>query len=342
VAYLTGFPTYSLTQQASTMLIYIGVTGMISLALFLMLGFVGMTGMLWFNKVVYSSIITDGHIPSTQVLQSGNTQQGVSPYIKNLIFAALCLTTLLIPAFYYPSQLEDYTVYFPSYSNDITYDPPPYDHVDELDQPLNDELKDGIEGIKEHDIAEVERRMLLEDPNIDDLFEESGLSSEKTQLTSTPFRCGTHLLHTFEHDSYKFIIFGTLLWIVMIAFSIVRKRQSARAGGKIYNSNQAKVHKTLTERRRQLRDILSDPVLLNDMQYRYGDLTALICLVEEWKKNGFQVDKKNDCIKNGRSVVVPWIRYMNILLILSVFVSYICLYGHLLVSKWFSFLSSCT
>jgi len=328
---------------ASPILIYIGVTGMISLALFLMLGFVGMTGMLWFNKVVYSSIITDGgNIPSTQVLQSGNTQQGDSPYIKNLIFAALCLTTLLIPAFYYPSQLEDYTVYFPSYSNDITYDPPPYDHVDELDQPLNDKLKDGIEGIKEHDIAEVERRLLLEDPNIDDLFEESGLSSEKTQLTSMPFRCGTTLLRTFEHDSYKVIVFGTLLWIGMIAFSIVRKRRSARAGGKIYNSNQAKVHKTLTERRRQLRDILSDPVLLNDMQYRYGDLTALICLVEEWKKNGFQVDKKNDCIKNGRSVVVPWIRYMNILLILSVFVSYICLYGHLLVSKRFSFVSSCT
>ena len=175
--------------------------------------------------------------------------------------------------------------------------------------------------------------MLDEATNNDDLFEESGLSSEKTQLTSMPFRCGTNLLHTFEHDSYKFIIFGTLFWIGIIAFSIVRKRQSARAGGKIYNSNQAKVHKTLTERRRQLRDILSDPVLLNDMQYRYGDLTALICLVEEWKKNGFQVDKKNDCIKNGRSVVVPWIRYMNILLILSVFVSYTCLHGHLLVSR---------
>ena len=299
-----------------------------------MLGFVGMTGMLWFNKVMYSSIITDGgNIPSTQVLQSGNTQQVESnSYIKNLIFAALCLTMLLLPAFYYPSQ-------YPSYSQHITYDPPSYDHMDEIDQPLNDELndtpatRDGIMGIEEdRDIAEVERRRLLDEETNNDDLEESGLSSEKTQLTSVPFRCGTHLLRIFEHDSYMTIIFGCLLWIGIIAFSIVRKRASAQAGGKIYSSNQAKVHKTLTERRRQLRDILSDPVLLNDMQYRYGDLTALICLVEEWKKNGFEVDKKDDCIKNGRSVVVPWIRYMNVLLILSVFVSYICLHGHLLVS----------
>ena len=331
---------------ASPILIYVGVTGITSLALFLMLGFVGMTGMLWFNKVMYSSIITDGgNIPSTQVLQSRNTQQvETNSYIKNIIFAALCLATLLIPAFYYPSQ-------YPSYSQDITYNPPSYDHADELDEmagDLNDELndtpatRDGIEGIEDHDIAEVERRMLLEDPNIDDLFEESGLSSEKAHITDMPFRCGTNLLRIFEHDSYMTIMFGCLLWIGIIAFSIVRKRASAQAGGKIYSSNQAKVHKTLTERRRQLRDILNDPVLLQDMQYRYGDLTALICLVEEWKKNGFQVDKKNDCIKNGKSVVVPWIRYMNILLILSVFVSYICLHGHLLVSIWFSFVSSCT
>jgi len=96
-----------LELSGDPILIYVSVTGIISLALFLMLGVVGITGMLWFNKVMYSSIITDGgNIPSTQVLQSGTQQVDNNSYIKNIIFAAPCLTTLLIPAFYYPSQLS--------------------------------------------------------------------------------------------------------------------------------------------------------------------------------------------------------------------------------------------
>mmetsp|Transcript_44402 Transcript_44402/g.93237 ORF Transcript_44402/g.93237 Transcript_44402/m.93237 type:complete len:169 (-) Transcript_44402:299-805(-) len=101
------------------------------------------------------------------------------------------------------------------------------------------------------------------------------------------------------------------IWAMVIALTVVNKRRSALPGGKIYLYNQRQVNSILLERQRKLRDILQDPFLLFNMKHRYGDLSSLLDVVQEWQTFGFQ-QKKSDCVRVNQKVVVPWIRNVNI------------------------------
>ena len=151
-----------------------------------------------------------------------------------------------------------------------------------------------------------------------------------TALYSPVFYQPSHIHAEDEDDMYRFgiasyvltsydahvIVITFLFWTAVTAFTLVIKRQSSKPGGWLYRYNQGKVRTILSHRRRQLRDILQDPVLLVDMKSRYGDLTSLLSVVEEWQTFGFN-ERKEECVNTRLGMVVPWIRSCNIILYLT-------------------------
>jgi len=119
------------------------------------------------------------------------------------------------------------------------------------------------------------------------------------------------LLFVVENYKARAIVMVASIWAMVIALTVVNKRRSALPGGKIYLYNQRQVNSILLERQRKLRDILQDPFLLFNMKHRYGDLSSLLDVVQEWQTFGFQ-QKKSDCVRVNQKVVVPWIRNVNI------------------------------
>lgn len=118
-----------------------------------------------------------------------------------------------------------------------------------------------------------------------------------------------------------------LIFACLVITSVIIKRVSAATpGGRIYKYNQQKVHKILSDRRRRLRDLLNDPLLVRDMESRYGDLTSLRESVRQWEDDGFALQKKDDDVgvKVGGKLVVPWIKTMNIWLCIIFFVTFYC------------------
>ena len=69
--------------------------------------------------------------------------------------------------------------------------------------------------------------------------------------------------------------------------------------------------------------MLNDPVLVRDMERRYGDISSLRESVKQWEVDGFALQKKeeNDFIKVGPKLVVPWIKTANIWLLMILFVT---------------------
>ena len=122
---------------------------------------------------------------------------------------------------------------------------------------------------------------------------------------------------------------ASCVFLFVIVCSVVLKRQSAKPGGHIYQYNQIKVHKILTDKRHRLRDMLNDPVLVKDMERRYGDITSLRDVVHQWETDGFTLQKKesDDCIKVRGIVYVPWIRIANTCLVLTTLMTLYCNFG---------------
>jgi len=117
--------------------------------------------------------------------------------------------------------------------------------------------------------------------------------------------------------------------VLLLVLSVVAKRKSARPGGCIHRYNRRHVRDALSRKRRRLRDMLNDPLLVRDMEARYGDLTSLRESVRQWECDGFALQKKEeaeDCIKANGAYVVPWIRIMNgwlvVLASLTMYLSY--------------------
>mmetsp|Transcript_1501 Transcript_1501/g.2731 ORF Transcript_1501/g.2731 Transcript_1501/m.2731 type:complete len:166 (-) Transcript_1501:63-560(-) len=119
-------------------------------------------------------------------------------------------------------------------------------------------------------------------------------------MVPTPFLYGVMC------SSPAYITNMLFFFAVTIAFSVIMKRRSARPGGRIYQYNQSKVHKLLSDRKRRLRDMLNDPVLERDMKRQYGDLSSLRESVAQWELDDFALQKKedDDCVKVGGILVV--------------------------------------
>ncbi|KAL7547066.1 hypothetical protein ACHAWF_010389 [Thalassiosira exigua] len=120
-------------------------------------------------------------------------------------------------------------------------------------------------------------------------------------------------------------------YAVPIALSVIFKRRSAKPGGTIHRCNQRRANELRSDRRRRLRDMLSDPVLVRDLEGRYGDLTSLRESVRQWEGDGFALQKKEeeDFVKVGGDAVVPWIRIANVWLSLALSVTLYCAYNPL-------------
>lgn len=127
---------------------------------------------------------------------------------------------------------------------------------------------------------------------------------------------------THSTDQIKIFCFVAALTIIV---SVFIKRRSAQPGGRIYQYNQGKIYETISNKRRRLRDMLNDPVLVRDMERRYGDLTSLRESVQQWELDCFAVQKKecDQFLKVGGELTVPWIKSMNVSL---VFVDCLVLY----------------
>jgi len=107
--------------------------------------------------------------------------------------------------------------------------------------------------------------------------------------------------------------------------SVILKRKSAR-NGFIYTYNQRTVIKSISDKRRKLRDMLNDPMLVNDMKHRYGDLTSLRESVRQWEIDEFKLQKKeeDDILKDKGVLYVPWIFTTNMWLLMTVFGTLYC------------------
>ena len=114
-----------------------------------------------------------------------------------------------------------------------------------------------------------------------------------------------------------------LVYAIPIAISVILKRRSARPGGRLYLYNQRKVHKTLSDKRRRLRDMLNDPVLVRDMERRYGDLSSLREKVQDWESDDFQLQKE-EFVRNGSTIHLPWLREMTVFLALTLVMLLYC------------------
>jgi len=117
-----------------------------------------------------------------------------------------------------------------------------------------------------------------------------------------------------------------LLFILPITTSsVILKRRSAR-NGYIYTYNQRTVIKSISDKRRKLRDMLNDPLLVTDLEGRYGDLTSLRESVKQWEIDDFSIAKKeaDDCLKDKGMWYVPWIFTANMWLLMTVFGTLYC------------------
>ena len=137
-----------------------------------------------------------------------------------------------------------------------------------------------------------------------------------------PFLYGVMSLPASYGDMAGMMEMTTIAFAIVasaIVLSVIMKRRSAKPGGRIYQYNQRKVRKLLSDRRRRLRDMLNDPVLVRDMERRYGDISSL----RESVDDGFALQKKEDedFIKVGPKQVVPWIKTANIWLLMILFVT---------------------
>jgi len=116
------------------------------------------------------------------------------------------------------------------------------------------------------------------------------------------------------------------LFILPITISsVILKRKSSR-NGYIYTYNQRIVIKSISDKRRKLRDMLNDPMLVNDMEHRYGDLTSLRESVRQWEIDEFKLQKKeeDDILKDKGVLYVPWIFTANMWLLMIVFGTLYC------------------
>ena len=228
-----------LRLYSATWIIYLGYMGLISLGLFLMTGVVGLSASIYFNKIMFASIVSDkGFLrpaststsalvpPPTPKLQARNSHHR-SNMVKEYLATAIVLVVLFSPVVYYP------------------------DHPGDDDGYLY-QLKD---------------------------------TAEEYRRTHNSYGLVSLVLAYYETHV---LAITAMLWAIISAFTIYVKRRSAMPGGKIYKYNQRKVHQVLSERRRQLRDILRDPILLVDMQRRYGDLTSLLEIIADWEAHGYR------------------------------------------------------
>eukprot|EP01083_Nonionella_stella_P014616 41040_1 len=121
------------------------------------------------------------------------------------------------------------------------------------------------------------------------------------------------------HNTGEMVIAASVL-VMFILLSVLLKRKSARPGGRIYQYNQSRVHMFYSNKRRRLRDMLNDPILVKDMEKRYGDLSSLRESVKQWESDGFAIQKKEDdgCTNgSGGRVTVPWVETANVWLALT-------------------------
>jgi hypothetical protein len=105
-----------------------------------------------------------------------------------------------------------------------------------------------------------------------------------------------------------------LIFAVLAAFSLVAKRRSARPGGLIYEYNRGIARKHFSDRRREIRDMLNDPLLARDVERRYGDVSSLREWVERWEGDDFAPLKNeggDDSIKVGGNYLFLWITVAN-------------------------------
>lgn len=306
-----------------TAVVYLGFTGLVSLGLFLMTGFVGTSACFWFNKTIFKSIRTDSSIlhvsdsdlPPASDLESRNVNNG-SRMLKKALIAIFTLIALFSPSLFYPTH-SDLNNHYQSRWSSIG--PPKANYrkqVEIIDESDTSENKDNggvlnMDGF--HGNTSSAYKSKGEGPDV---------GTMRMVVTYTPVYDTRYILKTAS---------AALLWATIIAASVISKRRSALPGGRIYSYNQTKVHKILSERMRKLRDILEDPVLREDTKRRYGDLTSLLGLVAEWQSRGFQdVQKKNEYVKNGTKIFVPWIGNMTSWLFIITYVTHFCGFNHVL------------
>ncbi|KAL9185773.1 hypothetical protein ACHAXT_003550 [Thalassiosira profunda] len=130
-------------------------------------------------------------------------------------------------------------------------------------------------------------------------------------LCSTPLANADFVRTAYFPGTAACIISAYILaYAIPIAISVVLKRRSARPGGRLYQYNQRKVHQTISDKRRQIRDMINDPVLVRDMERRYGDLSSLREKVQDWESDDFQIEKEECAGK------ISWLREMNVSLVL--------------------------
>lgn len=284
------------SSSFSTSVLYFGVMGLLSFGLFLMSGFVGMSACLWFNRRMFASIVTG----STNANSASDSLCSTDQHAKS--------TT---------GRLEGHMPL--KAGSDV---PPTSELV--LNSALDLQTKDNQcrHMIKKaivsffllavlispmlfrpsHSLGPYRVRERQSDPILGEL--EPGWKVHKTSIA---YRFGLEIALDYLDCP---IAFAALFWMTIVTLSVVIKRRSARPGGMIYMYNQRRVHNIMSKRKRLLCAILEDPILLHDMKARYGDLTSLLCVVAKWQSHGFE-QKKDECVKTGKTVVVPWIRAMN-------------------------------
>lgn len=337
----------------SAFVIYFGFTGLASLGLFLMTGFVGISACLWFNKAMFASITTDKGISpvsasdfipiSASDLHSRNNHN-ISSMIRKALIAAFTLTALFSPALFYSSRLggdSDHQNQWHStqqmerndiadsrklpenlvHSGDDDYRPTAV-HSILLDNSGINMDHDNGEGVGNGGGFELDR--VGDNKFANREKGEMFVSAEKVHKRHTPYLYGLANLYP-TYDAYDVLEIAIVasLWAAIILLSVIVKRRSARPGGRVYLYNQSRVHKILSERRRRLNDILKDPILKDDMKRRYGDLTSLLAVVAEWQSHGFQ-QKKDECVKIGKWFFVPWIRHVNGCLFFITYMTFYC------------------
>eukprot|EP00579_Thalassiosira_antarctica_P002229 CAMPEP_0201871400 /NCGR_PEP_ID=MMETSP0902-20130614/4321_1 /ASSEMBLY_ACC=CAM_ASM_000551 /TAXON_ID=420261 /ORGANISM="Thalassiosira antarctica, Strain CCMP982" /LENGTH=951 /DNA_ID=CAMNT_0048397369 /DNA_START=166 /DNA_END=3021 /DNA_ORIENTATION=- len=324
--------------------IYFGFAGLASLGLFLMTGFVGISACLWFNKAMFASIITDRGISpvsasdflpiSASDLHSRNNHN-ISSMIRKALIAAFTLTALFSPALFSPSRSGGVSDHQNQWHNtqqmernaitDSRKLPEDLTHSGDADYRPTAVVRNNDSGINvDHDDGEgVGNDGDFELDRVGDnafAYREKGERFVSAKKVHKPL---ANLHPTYDaHDVLEIAIVASL-WAAIIVLSVIVKRRSARPGGRVYLYNQSRVHKILSERRRRLNDILKDPILKDDMKRRYGDLTSLLAVVAEWQSHGFQ-QKKDECVKIGKWVAVPWIRHVNGCLFFITYMTFYC------------------
>ena len=288
-------PTFSL----SACVVYFGFIGLASLALSLMMGVLGTWACLWFNKTMFASIMSGTPPPvcshSRSLIQGQENGHRVNSRIKKakVVFA---FVVLFSPAFYYPTHSGK--------DDNIRYQRRP-------PRPVNHDQSFALNRYEDY------------------VHREKMLALKKTHKTFSPHQFGlvTSIMTYFaEHQEIvQDNALPAFIWVAIIALSITFKRRSALPGGNIYLHNQRRVQQILSKRRRRLRAMLEDPILLNDMEVRYGKLTNLIKTVkgrpfDKW----WQGERKDEFVRIKGKIFVPWLIDMTIGLILFLPITYLC------------------